>query len=135
MDGGVFGLLGLIRLHRGAVEYDLRQRFQLGLRDVGTIVSIFEVARLVVILRNDPSSMIAAAMEGWEYPLSREGWMMADLIDVQGSSKAGKKWKAYDKRPLKASDGVEKKRRGNAAGRTGAQVIEILREYGHGAPV
>lgn len=90
-----------------------------------------EAIRLVNILRLDPATQLATAVEGWEFPLSREGWQMADLIDVQGSSKAGKKWKPY-RRPIKA-DASTKKRRGNAAGRTREQVIEILREHGHGA--
>lgn len=92
-----------------------------------------EAIRLLRVLRADPSSMLAAAIEGWDYPLDRAGWMLADLIDVQGSSKAGKKWKAYP-RPIKATNG-ERRRRGNAAGRTRSQVVAILREFGHGPPV
>ena len=90
-----------------------------------------EAIRLLRILRDDPSSRILAAVEGWSYPLSHEGWMLADLIDVQGSKAMGKKWKAY-RRPVKPKD-VAIKRRGDTAGRTRSQVIEILRKFGHGA--
>lgn len=56
--------------------------------------------------------------------MARGDWMLADLIDVQGSSVAGKKWKAY-RRPVKPEgDSV---RRGNAAGRTPEQIKELLR--------
>lgn len=132
--GGILGLLDLIEEHRAALRYDWRARFGLGLDCLPETIGWDEALDLVRILRADPSSQIAAAIEGWDYPLSREGWQMADLIDVQGASKAGKKWKAYT-RPIKAADGSEKKRRGNAAGRTRAEVIEILRGFGHEPPV
>lgn len=132
--GGILGLLDLIEEHRAALRYDWRVRFGLGLDCVPDVIGWDEALDLVRILRGDPSSQIASAIEGWDYPLSREGWQMADLIDVQGSSKAGKKWKPYQ-RPIKARDGVEKKRRGNAAGRSRAEVIEILRGFGHEPPV
>lgn len=79
----------------------------------------------------DPSSMLAAAIEGWDYPLDRQGWMLADLIDIQGSSKAGKKWKDYP-RPLKPAN--TSTRMGNAAGRSPEQVKAILaRNFGERA--
>lgn len=132
--GGILGLILLFEEYRAAFDYDWRTRFRLPAESIGGEMPWDEAVRLVRILRADPSSQIAAAIEGWDYPLSREGWQMADLIDVQGASKAGKKWKAYT-RPIKAADGSEKKRRGNAAGRTRAEVIEILRGFGHEPPV
>lgn len=130
--GGICGLLDLIEEHRGALEYDWRARFGQGLdTSVPAEIGWDEAVRLVRILRNDPSSQLAAAIEGWDYPLSRLGWMLADLLDVQGSSKAGKKWKTYP-RPVKAK---EKSRRwGNVGGRTRAQVVEILNRLGHNLP-
>lgn len=137
MDGGVFGLLGLISLHRGAVEYDLRQRFQIGLRDVGDRVTLSEVARLVVILRSDPSSAIAAALEGWDYPISREALLIADLYDLtvlaNSDSKKGRP-KPHPGRPFKSDDHRERKY-GDTGGRTRAEVVEILNALGHSLPV
>lgn len=120
------------------MEYDFRSRFHLPLDSIGGKVAWGEAIRLVQILRVDPSSQIAAAIEGWDNPLSREGWMLADLIDVQGASKAGKKWKTYP-RPIKPK--VESKHRGNLVDpesgrtRTRAEVIEILSRFGHAPPV
>ena len=129
MDGGVYGLLGLIRTHRGAVEYDLRHRFHLGLRDIGRTVSIFEVARLVQIIRQDPSSMIAASVDGWDYPMSRVEAILADLYDLSYAKTGAKGRKPYP-RPFKLTDET-KTRRGDAAGRTREQVETILRQFGH----
>jgi hypothetical protein len=58
--------------------------------------------------------------------------MLADLIDVQGGSKYGKKWKAYP-RPVKAKDNNQKW--GDTGGRTRAEVVEILNGLGHSLPV
>jgi hypothetical protein len=131
--GGICGLLDLIEEHRGAIEYDWRTRFGQGLdASVPDDIGWGEAIRLVRILRSDPSSQLAASLEGWDYPLDRAGWMLADLIDVQGSSKAGKKWKSYQ-RPAKAKDKTQ--RWGDAGGRTRAQVVQILNGLGHDLPV
>ena len=137
MDGGIFGLLGLIRLHRGAVEYDLRARFGLGLRDVGQRVTLSEVARLVVILRADPSSAIAAALEGWDYPISREALILLDHYDldvrINSDSKKGRP-KPHPGRPFKLDDRQER-RYGNTGGRSREEVVKILNSMGHSLPV
>ncbi|WP_159083901.1 hypothetical protein [Nocardioides terrigena] len=83
-------------------------------------------------LRLDPSSQLAASIEGWDYPLERLGWMIADLLDVQGSSKAGKKWKSYP-RPIKPKSASQ--HWGDTGGRTRSQVVEILNGLGHNLPV
>ena len=132
MDGGVFGLLGLIRRDRGAVEYDLRHRFGLGLRDVGSTITIFELARLVVIIRNDPSSMIAAAVEGWAYPMARAVAVLADLYDLTHAAAGAKKPKPYP-RPWETKR--SEKRYGDTGGRTRAEVVAILNGLGHQLPV
>lgn len=128
MDGGVFGLLGLIALHRGAVEYDLRHRFQLGLRDIGGKITIFEVARLVVILRRDPSSAITAALEGWDFPIDRTALAIYDLFDItvmaNSDNKRGKPT-PHGGRPFKM-DTHERTKRGDAAGRTPSEVLDRL---------
>ena len=137
MDGGIFGLLGLISLHRGAVEYDLRARFGIGLRDVGETVTLSEMARLVVILRADPSSAIASALEGWDYPISREALAILDLYDVtvlaNSDTKKGRP-KPHGGRPFKLNDRQERKF-GDTGGRTRAEVAEILNRLGHNIPV
>lgn len=87
-----------------------------------------EAVRQVRILRSDPSTQLAAAMEGWNYPLSRVGWMLADLIDVQGSSKAGKRWNTY---PRPSAAKRDNQRWGDTGGRTRAEVVAILNARGH----
>lgn len=133
MDGGVFGLLRVVAQHRGAVEYDLRHRFNLSLYDVGNTVSIFEVARLVVIVRADPSSAIAAAVEGWDHPITREALVLMDLFDLDMAVAAGKKKPKPYQRPWKQEGDV--KRMGNTGGRSRAEVVAILNGLGHSLPV
>lgn len=127
MDGGIWGLLGLIRDHRGAVEYDFRQRFGLGLRDIGDRLSASEAARLAVILRADPSSMIAAAIEGWGYPISRETTAILDLYDLE-HAKASNKARPHPGRPWLSIETTTTVRRGDTGGRTPEEIKRILRE-------
>lgn len=122
--GGICGLLDLIEEHRDALAYDWRTRFHLPLEAVPSEMGWTEAVGHVRVLRRDPSSQLVASLEGWDYPLDRLGWMLADLIDVQGSSAAGKKWKAYP-RPVQPQGTA--KQRGDAAGRTPEQVKELLR--------
>lgn len=60
-------------------------------------VPVAEFAALVTMLLRNPGSWLQAAVSGWEYPISREGIMLSDLLDVQMASKARKKsdFKAY----------------------------------------
>ena len=132
MDGGVFGLLGLIALHRGAVEYDLRHRFQIGLRDIGATITMFEVVRLVEILTNDPSSAIASALAGWDYPISREALALLDLYDLtmmaNSDTKKGRP-NPHPGRPYEVAG--NRQRVGNTGGRTRAEIAAILNAHGH----
>lgn len=84
-----------------------------------------EAVRLAVILRADPSSMLAAAIEGWAYPLSREAAAVLDLFDLE-HLKANKKAKPHKGRPW--SGKAQTVSRGNAAGRSPDEVKTILRE-------
>lgn len=120
--GGIFGLILLIEEHRAALRYDWRTRFGKSLDTIPSEFDWSETLDLVRVLRADPSSQLAASIEGWAYPLERIGWMIADLIDVQGSSKVGKKWKNYP-RPAAATDTVK---RGNTRGMSPEDVKKIL---------
>lgn len=130
--GGICGLLDLIEEHRAALRYDWRARFGKGFESVPDEIGWDEALDLVRILRADPSSQLAASIEGWTYPLERLGWMLADLIDVQGQTAAGKKWKTYP-RPMKAKDKTQ--RWGDVGGRSRAEVVAILNGMGHTLPV
>lgn len=123
MDGGIFGFLGLIASHRGAIEYDWRTRFHAGLHQVGVSMSISEAARHAVTLAADPSSATAAAVEGWDHPISRTDLILMDLYDRYADVNF-KKPQPYPGRPW--SKRPEVTRLGNAAGRTSEQVRAIL---------
>lgn len=45
-------------------------------------MSIGEAGRLVTHLLKDSSTATAAAVAGWNYPMSREALILADLYDV-----------------------------------------------------
>lgn len=104
MDGKSWGLLGVLRDYRGAVEYDISTRFPgrcpRGLRSVGDTITLAEMARLVEILRSDPSSALASAVEGWDHPVSREAAVLMDLWDLTAAATGAKKPPRYE-RPWK----------------------------------
>lgn len=124
--GGILGLLDLIDEHRGALEYDWLTRFQRDLDEsVPDYIGWDKAIRLVRIIRSDPGSMLAAAVEGWERPFSRLEAMVADLWDLTFAATGTKKPQKYP-RPWPEKGQV--RRRGNAAGRTPEQVRAILAE-------
>jgi hypothetical protein len=131
--GGIDGLILLIEEHRAAFDYDWWTRFGKPVRVIGKSMTWGEAVRLVRLLRADPGSQIATALEGWEYPFPRSEAMAADLWDLE-HAKAGAKKRATYPRPYGAPQ--TKVQRGNAAGRTPDEVKTILRtRFGQPAPV
>lgn len=124
-DGGIFGLLDLIEERRGALEYDFRTRFHIDLSTLPDPMGWDEAARLVTILRADPSSMLAAAVEGWDHPVSREVAVLMDLWDLEAAKTGAKRPPTYP-RVWKAAREVAQS--GDAAGRTPEEVKALLRE-------
>jgi hypothetical protein len=122
--GGILGLLDLIEEHRAAFDYDWRTRFHLPLAAVPDVMSWGEAVRLAGILRADPSSMLAASMEGWKYPVSREAIALARLYDLEYAKTGAKKRQPY---PMPWTEKGEQTRHGNAAGRTPDEIKAILR--------
>lgn len=106
--GGIAALADAIDAHRGAFEYDWRARFHLPLTEVGESMTYGEAWRLFLLLSADPSSHVAAAMNGWSFPASREALALFDLFDLQHASKAKRRPAPYQ-RPWVAN---ERKRRG-----------------------
>lgn len=84
-------LLGLLDEHRGAFEYDWRNRFHLGISAIPDDMSWGEASRLTTILIGDPSSRLGATLAGWQYPTTREDLTLRSLFDLQGRSKYGRK--------------------------------------------
>lgn len=85
-----------------------------------------EAIRLVGILIEDPSSMLASQRAGWKYPVTRETAVLMDLFDLQHMSKAKKKPPPYQ-RPWSTSE----KRRIGRTTLSREQVIAVLRRHGH----
>lgn len=140
LRGGICGLLDLIEEHPGALEYDFRTRFPglpNGLGDVPDRMGWGEAIRVLRILRADPSSMVAAAAEGWSHPISREALALLDLYDLTmaaNSSGKGPKPKPHSGRPFDTS-GKKTQQYGNTGGRSRAEVVAILNARGHNLPV
>lgn len=47
-----------------------------------------EAGRLAAILSRDPSTRLCAAVNGWDYPFSREATVLADIFDLWTSKDA-----------------------------------------------
>lgn len=116
------------------MEYDFATRFDKPLEIIGDGWTWGKSIRMVKILRADPSSALAAAIEGWDHPISREALILMDIFDLDHAINSKKTPKPHSGRPWKQDD-ERRERRGNAAGRTREQVVAILRRFGHGEKV
>jgi hypothetical protein len=111
----------------------------MGVDELPDAMGYDEAARLVGILRADPSSALASSMEGWDFPISREALALYDLFDltVQANSDPKKgKPKPHGGRPFQPPP--ETHQHGNASGRSREEVEAILaraREGDVSAPV
>lgn len=134
--GEILGLLDLIEEHRAAVSYDFRTRFHLSAGVIGTEVDWAEAVDLVGILRADPSSAIAAAIEGWDYPISREALAILDLYDLTMAANSDPKKgppKRHGGRPMKIDD-RNRQQIGKMGSRTREEVVAFVRGLGHNIP-
>jgi hypothetical protein len=122
--GGIASLIDLIEAHQAAFDYDWRTRFHLPVDAVPDVMHWGEAVRLAGILRADPSSMLAASMEGWKYPVTREAIALARLYDLEYAKSGAKKREPY---PMPWNEAGTKTTRGNAAGRTPDEIKAILR--------
>jgi len=84
---------------------------------------MLELVDLIDGLMRDPSSRLHATLAGWEFPVSREWLLLADLFDMQLATKSKRTPKPYP-RPLDKS----KNRIGgkNKASHTMAEMRELL---------
>ncbi len=118
----------MLDAHRGAFEHDWRARFRLPLTVVGTDeMSWGEALRLTQQLHSDPGTMVSAALNGWDYPVSREALALFDLYDLYANTHY-KGPKPYP-RPWasKPKSGVAKP----DASLTQEEIIAALRAAGH----
>jgi hypothetical protein len=85
-----------------------------------------EALRLVRIIRSDPSSALAAEIEGWSHPVSRLEVVLMDLWDLTAAAATSKGKPPRYPRVWKAKG--EATRHGNAAGLDPADVKRRLAE-------
>lgn len=130
LRGGILGLLDLIEEHRDALAYDWRTRFHLPLSAIPDEMAWDEALSLLRVLRSDPSSQFAAAVEGWSHPLSREAAVLMDVWDLEYAKSGSKKRESYP-RPFKTKGSRESERVGNTSGMDRDAVVAHLRRLGH----
>lgn len=111
------------------MEYDFLTRFGVGLEVVGDEWSWGRALRMVNILRADPSSALAAALEGWDHPITREALILMDLFDLEHAVNAKKKPKPHPGRPWSRDDEPATRQRGDAAGRSPEEMKALLRTH------
>jgi hypothetical protein len=105
----------------------------MSIRVIGTKRMTYgEAWRQTFILMGDPSSQVAAALGGWEHPVSRLDLVLRDLYDLQHMKAAAgskKTPKPYPRPwPLKVSQGFAP-----GADVTQSQILDALRAAGHDA--
>ena len=67
---GILSVVHHIREHRGAVARTLRERFAVGLSDLGDAVTWGEAKTLLEEAAGDPSTALGAVLADWAYPAS-----------------------------------------------------------------
>lgn len=129
--GGIVGLILLLEEHRAALRYDWRTRFGRGLDEsVPDDIGWDEALDLVRILRSDPSSMLAAAIEGWGQPHSHTDLILMRQYELTQAAAGAKKTSPYPTAPW-ANGNKSTQRFGKTDGRSRDEVVAILRAHGH----
>ena len=105
--GGIIAVLVLLEDHKAAFIYDFRQRFQLGLKDLGTTVPWSEVVYLVAVLLRDPTSWLQVSYNKWHHPVSFEWAVHAATYDLLAPVHSKRKPKPYP-RPWPTSTNTRK---------------------------
>lgn len=81
-------------------------------------------------MARDPGSHTFAALHEWEFPISREALILADLYDLQHFSKVDPKKPKPKPYPRGWPDRKTVDKFGDAGGRSPAEVVAILRAHG-----
>lgn len=99
--GGILELTELINgERRPQLTRDFREKFGISLYDIGLSVRYDEALTLVYNLSSDPTSWFHASLAGWSHPLSFEGMLLLELVNVEtmaglNAIGKGKKYKPY----------------------------------------
>lgn len=133
--GGIRSLILLTEEHRAAFDYDWRTRFHLPASVIGTDeMSWGETLRLTKILRSDPASAVAAAIEGWTHATSREALVLMDLFDLEHRVNSKRPPAPHPGRPGARTNRRTGSRIGNPGKRTRADLVAHFRRLGHNLP-
>lgn len=81
----------MINAHKSEAAADLRSFFGVSL----WAVPLYELWHLVTMLMKDPASRLHAATGGWDFPASREWFVLADMVDVLVAGKSARRPKPY----------------------------------------
>jgi hypothetical protein len=106
--GGILKVLEIIGDHERALVYDFRDRFGLGLADIGTTVPWREVVHLVAILARDPSSWLQTSMRDWAHPISYDWAVLASIYDLLASVHSKTKPKPFQRPWSNRPDGANR---------------------------
>ncbi len=101
-------LVGLLAAHPDEFSYDWRTRFSLPVAAIfDGRMSWTEAVSLTKVLLGDPSSRVGAAVQEWDYPVTKESAILMDTLDVlmlaNTPDKQRHKLKPYS-RPWKQAD-------------------------------
>lgn len=96
---------------------------------IGRDMSLAEAARHVERFRADPSTALAAEVEGWVHPVPRIEAILMDLWDLTAAATGTRRPPRY-RRPWAVKD---QNRHGKPRPRS--EVVEILNRFGHDLPV
>ena len=96
--------------------------------DIGSSVRYGEAVKLTQSLMRDPTSWLHAAVASWDYPLSREGIAILDLLDLQNARTVPKR-NQYKPSPRPWPTSTRTKLGGKKK-RTARETLAILRPMG-----
>jgi hypothetical protein len=85
----------LIEGHPVELARDFREKFGVSYLEIGLSVSYLEAWNLVQSLLRDTTSWVQAILAGWDRPTSNEWAILADIYDLQHSSKSKRRPKRY----------------------------------------
>lgn len=123
--GGIRGLVDLIDEHHDAFAHDWWSTYGISPDSIGNQMSWRDAIGCARTLRADPASAIAAALEGWTNPISREALLLMDVFDLEHAVNSKRTPKPHPGRPWDTKGHQE--RHGDAAGRTNEEVMALVR--------
>lgn len=98
--GGIEGLRELAESYPDELVWELH-KLGIDVEDIGEAVDHVKVDRLLRVATREPSSPLYAAMNGWDFPVSREWIAQADMLDAFLQANSGRRKPKPYPRPWK----------------------------------